>query len=787
MSNRSSELYALEEELKACKRDLEDKEKLILELTSMDVKSLKRSQRKGASTIYTPMSDEAVHLKRDELAGLQAKVGNLCSKTLDQENEIKMLGLKLHNANKEKTRIAEQLEVVRKQDETKSKLLEEKQSLFLTAENEARNFKTRIGQLTDELQATHKQVECQKTRIERLAVEKEEALSTLKTCEEGIQSIAEWMYGLVYSTRKVAFADSVRFSCDDIEELKVKLSTIVSQSRESAAQLDELKDLLAARDKQVAELRRTTNRLTEELQQFKEADREAENAIVALEIAQSREKTTQARVETLESQLQDARLQIIRLEEKAFKEDGRQKKVAMELNTKFKRTIANIFAQGGWTCSTNDDNILETARQLVAKFQLKSENCSRLESRVTTLSGRIEELERCVTESEKRIVKLNHENALQKERLNKTDSHTHACSELTSMNEKFKEYLQRLAHFLSIEPLITSPMELCELQDFLLERLKHVPTTSQQDIDGASRLQQRIQRLQDQLASKDVQLQMWRQKANKSEEEVNSARKSETEALEKQSLAEQRALKAHRSETEVNKLRDEILRLKADLKDSTDMQIRLEKEVMRATAMEDTVQRLEDIRQRQANKIGELVAIVESQQAATARRILQRDESHNALSEEMQENYKLVEELRRENVDLNNFQNVVGRLVGLRAENLTSPSRDIIQRLEKVLRFVSFDEKGRRRPSPSSVHSVRYVSPKGFESARKSRLTYELPTASDTETVIRAKRIHSTELRQSRSNNHLGSTRLDNSPEAKQSAHSAESPCVPSPRDRRKY
>ncbi|VDL95321.1 unnamed protein product [Schistocephalus solidus] len=505
-----------------------------------------------------------------------------------------------------------------------------------------------------------------------------------------------------------------------------RLSTIVGQSRENAAQMDELKDLLTAREKQVTELRQKTNHLTEELHQFKEADRESENAIMALEIARSREKTTQARVETLESQLQDARLQIIRLEEKAFKEDGRQKKAAVEQNKKFKQTIANIFAQGGWTCSTNDENILETARQLIAKFQLKSANCSRLESQNTTLRSRIEELERCVTESEKRIAKLNHENALQRERLNKTDVHTHVCGELTSMNEQFKEYLQRLAHSMSIEPLITSPMELYELEDFLLERVKRAPASSQQDIDGVSRLQQRIQRLQDQLASKDVQLQMWRQKATKSEEEVNSARKSETEALEKQSLAEQRALKAHRSETEVNKLREEILHLKADLKDSTDMQIRLEKEVMRATAMEDTVQRLEDIRQRQANKIGELVAILETQQAATARKILQRDEKQSTLTEEMQEHYKLVEELRKENVDLHNFQNVVGRLVGLRAENLPTPNHDIIQRLENVLRFVSFDEKGRRRPSPSSVRSVRYVSPKGFESARKSRLIYVL-------------------------------------------------------------
>ncbi|VDN21304.1 unnamed protein product [Dibothriocephalus latus] len=145
---------------------------------------------------------------------------------------------------------------------------------------------------------------------------------------------------------------------------------------------------------------------------------------------------------------------------------------------------------------------------------------------------------------------------------------------------------------------------------------------------------------------------MWRQKANKSEEEVNSARKSETEALEKQSLAEQRALKARKSETVINKLRDEIVHLKADLKDSTDMQIRLEKESMRATAMADTVQRLEDIRQRQANKIGELMSVLESQQAATARKILQRDENQSVFSEEMQENYKLVDELRKENVDV---------------------------------------------------------------------------------------------------------------------------------------
>ncbi|VDN12340.1 unnamed protein product [Dibothriocephalus latus] len=259
---------------------MEEKEKLILDLTSMDVKSFKRSQRKEACIISKPTSEDAARLKRDELASLQAKVGNLCSKTLDQENEIKVLGLQLHNANKEKAHVAKELEAVRKQEETKSKLLQEKQSFFLAAENEARNLKTRINQLTEDLQAAQKQIENLNKRIERLAIEKEKESSALKTCEESVQNFAEWMYTLVYAKRKVAFTDYAKYSCEDIEDLKSKLSIIVGQSRENAMQMDELKDLLTVRDKQVVELRKTTNRLTEEIHQLKEVDQETENAVV---------------------------------------------------------------------------------------------------------------------------------------------------------------------------------------------------------------------------------------------------------------------------------------------------------------------------------------------------------------------------------------------------------------------------------------------------------------------------------------------------------------------------
>lgn len=101
------------------------------------------------------------------------------------------------------------------------------------------------------------------------------------------------------------------------------------------------------------------------------------------------------------------------------------------------------------------------------------------------------------------------------------------------------------------------------------------PTADKTESELTSRLQKRVQRLQDDLVSRDLQLQTWRQKAAKLEEQLVLARKGEAEAIEKHALAEQRISRMRKQESEVNTLKEEALKMKIKLKDAMDLKVRL--------------------------------------------------------------------------------------------------------------------------------------------------------------------------------------------------------------------
>ena len=89
----------------------------------------------------------------------------------------------------------------------------------------------------------------------------------------------------------------------------------------------------------------------------------------------------------------------------------------------------------------------------------------------------------------------------------------------------------------------------------------------------APKLYKRVQRLQDELVSRDLQLTTWRQKVAKLEEQLVMARKGETEAIEKMAMAEQRALRLRKHEMEAGRLKDEAIQLKALLNETKEVNV----------------------------------------------------------------------------------------------------------------------------------------------------------------------------------------------------------------------
>lgn len=99
------------------------------------------------------------------------------------------------------------------------------------------------------------------------------------------------------------------------------------------------------------------------------------------------------------------------------------------------------------------------------------------------------------------------------------------------------------------------------------------PSPAKSESELAPRLHKRVQRLQDDLVSRELQLKNWQNKVAKLEEQLVLARKGEAEAVEKQTLAEQRANRLKKNEMETNRLKNEALQLKLQLKDKKDAKV----------------------------------------------------------------------------------------------------------------------------------------------------------------------------------------------------------------------
>ncbi len=65
--------------------------------------------------------------------------------------------------------------------------------------------------------------------------------------------------------------------------------------------------------------------------------------------------------------------------------------------------------------------------------------------------------------------------------------------------------------------------------------------------------------------------------------------------------------------------------------------------------LEETVTNLEDIRQRQANKIGDLITALETEKANASRKFLNHEESqHDRFNERLRETNQVLNEFRSE-------------------------------------------------------------------------------------------------------------------------------------------
>lgn len=73
----------------------------------------------------------------------------------------------------------------------------------------------------------------------------------------------------------------------------------------------------------------------------------------------------------------------------------------------------------------------------------------------------------------------------------------------------------------------------------------------------------------------------------------------------------------------------------------------------RMLQLEETVKNLEDIRQRQAVKIGDLITSLETEKATSVQRLLfHKENQHDRFNEQLRETNQALDDLRRETTEV---------------------------------------------------------------------------------------------------------------------------------------
>ncbi|TGZ68287.1 hypothetical protein CRM22_004335 [Opisthorchis felineus] len=697
MYGNNSYVIELEEKVKAYRSEIEKKDELIRKLSSMDITVTRPVQEPLESREHSKSQGE-------ELAILRSKVEQLCEKTLNQEAEIKAQAKIIAHLEDEKRKLSAQLKEMSAESSRTSGHVGELRSKTEQAEVEKMLCIKRSEELGVELRRAKEEAAELERRLQYQTAERERHEFEAGKAEERLAYFVSQMIRIfdAYVREEDLAGDQWKDEAR-LSRLISQAAEIVNENMKNRGQVQELCDRIKQRDIQIAERNRVVDRLGEQLTRTMASDREVENLAQELECSRGKERAMEDRLHKLTGDLMDAQVRVRELERQlaqAVHEKEHAATVRQGLTERdymaFKDAIAAILSSPHYPCSPTEVAIKEHARRIVTECKEQKEMCAKLESRISELSSRWDRDQMSRHEYERQISRTDKENEHLREQIRRLESELGSSHVLRDQQRDERDqlffYLCKLATKVRIDQTTASRMKLHELQEALSTRINQIVsgefgllTDVQANADRIAGLSRTVKRLQDQLASKEIQLSMWRDKAAKLESKLQTVSEAEA-ALEVERENTERAIaKGRRKESENAKLRDELNRLRADLLDLSDAKTQCVITGERIKELEKTNKELEDVRERQTSEANESRDLVDKLRTELTDLQNRSKESMSRVNDELTRTHAVVEQLKRSESELLEFRALVSRLLGLQSDTLTVPNYEIVTRLEQVL------------------------------------------------------------------------------------------------------
>ncbi|TPP62911.1 Coiled-coil domain-containing protein C6orf97 [Fasciola gigantica] len=656
-----------------------------------------------STKLTIPLSDNST-LSADSARHLQQRVQRAHELTLSQETELntqKALTGKLQKENQEllsklNTAIGEQKGLTEKFTSLKSQ--------YETREMEKQKLEKNASELKQQLEREKQKAKTLEDRIKNQAVERERAEHEMHKAEQRLEYFVSQMIRIF---DKYIREDQISLDgCKDekkLAQLVARAGQLVEENVKHRGAIQDLTDRVRERDLQLAERDRTVDRLGGQLTRTTECDRETRNLAQQLEYSRGNECMLERRVHEMTENLMRAKEQIHDLEHQlaqAQHDNEHVYEMRREMNLRevamFRESLAAILSSSRIPCSPTEVAIKEHARRVVAECNEQRELCARMEARLVDATAKMDSMQTLQVDARDEVERVERDNVALRDQIRRLESEL-ATSELTkgghrADKERYFVYLCKLASKVKLDQSLAVRMDIKELQEAILVRVGQLTrgeytllTDLEANADRVTGLNRTIKRLQDQLASKEIQLGMWRTKSSKMDEQVAELKRQISEGQAEKMNAQRAAAGERRVEVENGRLRDELNRLRSELLELTEAKTQFIQLEERMTDLVRTNKELEEVRQNQATKIAELRKVVEQQAAELTDQQKQSTDSIQRLTDDVHSTRQTIEQLRRSEKELFEFRALIGRLLGLDVDALTVPNYDIVRKLETLI------------------------------------------------------------------------------------------------------
>ncbi|CAF1028886.1 unnamed protein product [Adineta ricciae] len=694
-----------QEQIRLLKADLERKDALIQELTS--IKDPSKPEAFEPSKYEALMGQERIAMEalRREFDHCRTKVDGLT-------HDLRETTLKLSAKDERINELKREIESVRREHESLNQVNNQLRVRICELESNVNSYDTVASKSSLTITALQRDAKEKQDQIVELQSRVRLHMEEREASERKTESFYKKLQELFSQLNVTLTGDFGQPTPGSFDGVMTKITAIAAESTTLKGTIVKLEETNRLFDTELKANRATIQQMANQLHVYEQntvahhlqldtVKAERDTALSEKEAVKVELETLKARLDSVQKAWQNTRGQLDERESKYTSHESHLKQLENDLLyakscfDAFKQQVGQLLSDNYVKVEPKEDEIKEKIHLLMQSSKDRGIIITNLQNQKEQLSKQLQEqidlakdADNKRRQADTRLYELEH-------RVKGLD-HDYTTNEVYRENlkqdkAKFLQFLERLGSIMKIEN-VSNELGYELNPDVLLTRAEQLMKLERDSIvdqkTSIYSLQRKIKQLKEQMDNKDLHLDLLRKKIIALEEGRAAKTDLEREIDDHVMLSRKMKVKVDHLTQQVHDLKHENTQLKAQITDIQTLKNRINEQDKEIRRLLGDIDKLQNTRDKQAVKISSLQDKIHAVDDEANKNLFSSDNAVRTLSNEVRYLKSSLEETTAREHRLLDFRALIARMLGLDAKSLSIPDYEITARLERLLTVV---------------------------------------------------------------------------------------------------